>query len=78
MTPYPWGEKDSAGRTRSLGRTKNAAQEIAVTDRPQHYLNKLRDKYGHPHSKSIFRNWSPAAIRVLGIHRIIERSGGWC
>jgi hypothetical protein len=30
----------------------------------------LVDKYGNPHSEAIFRNWSPGAIKALGIHRV--------
>jgi len=30
----------------------------------------LIDKHGHRHSEAIFRNWSPAAIKALGIRRV--------
>jgi hypothetical protein len=30
----------------------------------------LIDRYGHLHSEAIFKNWSPAAIKALGIRRV--------
>lgn len=30
----------------------------------------LVDKHGHRHSEAVFRNWSPAAIKALGIRRV--------
>ena len=33
-------------------------------------VGQLIDKYGHVHSEAIFINWSPAAIRALGIRRV--------
>jgi hypothetical protein len=30
----------------------------------------LLDRHGHFHSEDIFKNWSPAAIVALGIHRV--------
>jgi hypothetical protein len=35
----------------------------------------LVDKYGHLHSEAVFRSWSPAAIKALGIRRV-EAEGG--
>jgi hypothetical protein len=32
------------------------------------------DRYGHRHSDAVLRNWSPAAIRAMGI-RPIEEGG---
>jgi hypothetical protein len=32
------------------------------------------DKHGHLHSEAILRNWSPAAIRALGIRRLRPRA----
>ena len=43
----------------------NAADDIEPSEASQ-----LIDRYGHPHSESIFRNWTPAAIRALGIRRV--------
>jgi hypothetical protein len=37
---------------------------------------RLVDRHGHLHSEAIFKNWSPAAIRALGIRRVSEE-GGW-
>lgn len=31
---------------------------------------RLIDRYGHEHSEAIFSNWTPAAIRALGIRRV--------
>lgn len=33
---------------------------------------RLVDRHGHEHSEAIFRNWTPAAIRALGIRRVLE------
>jgi hypothetical protein len=35
---------------------------------------RLVDKYGHPHSEAVLRNWSPAAIRALGIRRRAQQA----
>jgi hypothetical protein len=32
----------------------------------------LVDRHGNFHSEAIFKNWSLAAIRSLGIHRVAE------
>jgi hypothetical protein len=47
---------------------------ISSTAKPEERVGQLIDKYGHVHSESIFRNWSPAAIRVMGIRRV--QNGG--
>ena len=31
---------------------------------------RLIDRYGHEHSEAIFRNWTPAAIKAMGIRRV--------
>ena len=31
---------------------------------------RLVDRYGHEHSEPIFTNWTPAAIRALGVRRV--------
>jgi hypothetical protein len=50
---------------------------ISSEDNPPQHLGQLRDKYGNPHSEAIFKNWTPAAIRALGIYRVgDERKGG--
>jgi hypothetical protein len=51
-------------------RSDRAGQPISPSDRPQERLSQLCDKYGHLHSEAIFHNWSPAAIKALGIRRI--------
>ena len=38
--------------------------------KPQH--GRLIDRFGHEHSEHIFKNWSPAALRVMGIRRVPE------
>jgi hypothetical protein len=38
-------------------------------------LGQLIDKHGHVHSEAIFRNWTPAAIKALGIRRIDAEGG---
>jgi hypothetical protein len=43
---------------------------ISPTDKPQERVGRLIDKYGHVHGEAIFRNWSPAAIKALGIRRV--------
>ena len=48
---------------------------ISSTAKPEERVGQLIDKYGHVHSESIFRNWSPAAIRVMGIRRV-QNGGG--
>jgi hypothetical protein len=35
---------------------------------------RLVDKYDHALSESIFKNWTPKAIRALGVHRIPQTS----
>jgi len=31
---------------------------------------RLVDRYGHEHSEAIFLNWSPKALRALGVRRV--------
>jgi hypothetical protein len=50
--------------------------DLSQTYNPRHALGQLRDKYGHPHSEAIFKNWTPAAIRALGIHRVGDEPEG--
>ena len=42
------------------------------TDKSKPKPGQLVDRYGHVHSEAIFRNWSPAAIKALGVRRIGE------
>jgi hypothetical protein len=52
----------------------HAVEQISLTNKPEPRPG-LVDKWGHPHSEAIFRNWSPAAIRALGIRRIKAKGG---
>jgi hypothetical protein len=36
----------------------------------------LVDRYGHVHSEAVLTNWSPQALKVLGIHRIGDEPRG--
>jgi hypothetical protein len=40
--------------------------------KPKPAPGQLVDRYGHVHSEAIFHNWSPAAIKALGIRRVGE------
>jgi hypothetical protein len=46
---------------------------ISPTDKPQERVGQLIDKYGHVHSEAVLRNWTPAAVKALGIHRLTGR-----
>jgi hypothetical protein len=37
---------------------------------------RLIDKCGHEHSEAIFRNWTPAAIKAMGIRRVGDEPKG--
>jgi hypothetical protein len=32
---------------------------------------RLIDRYGHEYSEAIFRNWSHAAIKAMGVRRVV-------
>jgi hypothetical protein len=49
-------------------------QAYSDLEHPQQ-LGPLVDKYGKRHSEAVFKNWSPAAIKALGIRRV-EPQGG--
>ena len=52
-----------------------AVEQISLTtNKPELNPGQLVDKWGHFHSEAIFRNWTPAAIRSLGIRRV--KKGG--
>lgn len=53
-------------------KTDRFARTISFRDSSQSASGQWLDKYGHLHSGAIFKNWSPAAIRALGIHRVVE------
>ena len=52
------------------GERDHAAKLISVTDKPELRSGQIVDRYGHVHSEAVFKNWSPAAIEALGIHRL--------
>jgi hypothetical protein len=37
---------------------------------------RLIDRYGHEHSEAILRNWTPAAIKAMGIRRVGDEPKG--
>ena len=37
---------------------------------------RLIDRNGHEHSEAIFRNWTPAAIKAMGIRRVGDEPKG--
>ena len=47
----------------------NAAENREPSEASQQKTGHLIDRYGHPHSESIFNNWTRAAIKALGIRR---------
>ncbi|MGI8853070.1 MAG: hypothetical protein ACR2GC_07245 [Methyloceanibacter sp.] len=48
----------------------NTADDITPREASQPKTGQLIDRYGHHHSESIFTNWTPAAIKALGIRRM--------
>ena len=59
-TPGLW---DDLARSGSISLPNNIAGLEAQRGR-------LIDRYGHEHSEAIFSNWTPAAIRALGVRRV--------
>ena len=47
--------------------------ELALIELQQQ--GRLVDKYGHEHSEAVFKNWTPRAIRALGIRRVDDGDG---
>jgi hypothetical protein len=33
-------------------------------------IGQLIDRYGHVHSEAVLTNWSPQALKALGVHRV--------
>lgn len=64
--------RPASGNSLGLIETAGAATP-AGTIKPS---GQLIDKHGHLHSEAIFKNWSPAAIKALGIRRIEAEGGG--
>jgi hypothetical protein len=46
----------------------------AKTEKQESRSGQLVDRFGHLHTDAVLRNWSPAAIRAMGI-RPIEEGG---
>ena len=55
--------------------TDHAVEPIAFTNKLELRPGQLVDCHGHVHSEAIFKNWSPAAIQVLGIRRVKAKGG---
>ena len=64
--PPPRGDRDGGEISGSV------EHPIDTSPKP---ASQLIDKYGHRHSEAIFRNWSPAAIKALGIRRVGDGGG---
>lgn len=58
--PPPRGERDG-------GEISGSEDPTDTSPKP---AGQLIDEYGHRHSEAVFRNWSPAAIKALGIRRV--------
>jgi hypothetical protein len=56
--------------------TDHAVEPISFTNKLELRPGQLIDRYGHVHSEAVFKNWSPAAIRALGIRRVKAEGGG--
>ena len=46
--------------------------ELALIELQQ---GRLLDKYGNEHSEAVFKNWTPQAIRALGVRRVKDDGG---
>ena len=65
-------------RPRYKGGDHNSRQRAAIASgsvvttvaEVQAQPGRLIDRYGHEHSEAIFRNWTPAAIKAMGIRRV--------
>ena len=67
-----------AGATaRGAGDVDAGKRLIPSPNEPGVQRGRLIDRYGHEHSEAIFRNWTPQAIRVLGIRRV-DDGGARC
>lgn len=57
-----------------LPRKEITSEFITKADTAQPFI----DRFGHKHSSSIFRHWSPAVIQAMGVRRIKpdEAAGG--
>jgi hypothetical protein len=50
--------------------TDQLAGAISSEHKSSQRLGQLIDRYGHPLSENVLHDWSPAARRALGVHRI--------
>jgi hypothetical protein len=68
----PNNEKPTAG-DRGLSEDVSAAAVEPLRDNespdPKQGHKPLIDKFGHAHSESVLRDWSPAMLRIMGIRR---------
>jgi hypothetical protein len=55
-----------------VGDIDHAGELIASPNKPTRGCGQLIDKYGHVHSESILDNWSPQALKVMGVVRRFE------
>lgn len=55
------------------GSGKLQADKLNPRNKPSPLPGQLVDRFGHAHSEAIFRNWSPAVIKALGIRRVDGR-----
>ena len=64
---------EQLGRLRQFPPDRHTKAELEL-DELVHELEtqrgRLIDRYGQEHSEAIFRNWSPQAIRALGVRRV--------
>ena len=55
---------------RKIDRPPRAISSDNTLTELQAQPGRLIDRYGHEHSEAIFRNWTPAAIKAMGIRRV--------
>jgi hypothetical protein len=53
----------------------HAVKMIPSSSKPAR-VGQLIDRYGHVHSEAVLNNWSPKALKALGIHRIGDEPEG--
>jgi hypothetical protein len=66
-------KRNPALATPGLGKDNLAGRSISpdtITAELKSQRGRLVDRFGHEHSESIFRNWSTAAIKAMGIRRV--------
>src|SRR6185312_311357 len=66
-----YNSRDHSSRQRAAIASGAAAVPVgAALTELQAQLGRLIDRYGHEHSEAIFCNWTPAAIKAMGIRRV--------